>query len=152
MRREAVSAREAYFICSGNRRIQKRNAPFLHTFRKLLLCLQCSLPAHLRGSVRVQHIGNSKCAVTIFRQLHHGVVVSPEVAEPDPAADVFHVMAEIFFTAPLRHLGKNTLQLLIRLLFGRGGFLATVFLLDGTLPVQCQLAALCLLDRILNIG
>ena len=29
-----------------NRRIQKRNAPFLHTFRKLLLRQQCSLPAH----------------------------------------------------------------------------------------------------------
>lgn len=57
------------------------------------------------------------------------------MAEPDPAADVFNVMAEIFFTAPLRHFGENALQLLIRVLFGRGGFLATVFPLDSTLPV-----------------
>ena len=64
------------------------------------------------------------------------MVVNPEVAEPDPAADVFHVMAEIFFTAPLRHFGENALQLLIRLLFGRGDFLALVFPLDGALPIQ----------------
>ena len=31
-----------------DRRIQKRSAPFLHTFRKLLLRQLCSLPAHLR--------------------------------------------------------------------------------------------------------
>lgn len=93
-----------------------------------------------------------KSAVAILRQLHHGIMVNPEMAEPEPAADVLHVMAEIFFTAPLRHFGENALQLLIRLLFGRGGFLATVFPLDGTMPVQCQLAALCLLDCILNIG
>lgn len=50
-----------------DRRIQKRNAPFLHTFRKLLLRQQCSLPAHLRGSVSVQNVGNMKSAVAIFR-------------------------------------------------------------------------------------
>jgi len=134
-----------------DRRIQKRNAPFLHTVRKLLPCQQCSLPAHLRGSVRVQHIGNSKLAVAIFRQLHHGMVVDPEVAEPDPATDVFHVMAEIFFIAPLWHFGENALQLLICLLFGRGDFLAAVFPLNGALPVQRQLALLCALDCVLNI-
>ena len=48
-----------------------------------------------------------KFAVAIFRQRHHGIVVSPEVAETNPAADVLHVMAEIFFTAPLRHFGEN---------------------------------------------
>ena len=73
-----------------DRRIQKRNAPFLYTFRKLLLRQQCSLPAHFRGSVRVQNIGNMKSAVAIFRQLHHGIVISPEVAETNPAADFIH--------------------------------------------------------------
>ena len=92
-----------------------------------------------------------KSAVTIFRQLYHRVVVSPEVAEPEPAAGVLHVIAQFFFIAPLRHFGKNTLQLLIRLLFGRGGFLAAVFPLDGALPVQRQPALLCALDCVLNI-
>ena len=96
-----------------DRRIQKRNAPFLHTVRKLFLRQQCSLPAHLRESVSVQNVGNMKSAVAIFRQLHHGIVVNPEMAEPEPTADVLHVMAEIFFTAPLWHFGENALQLLI---------------------------------------
>ncbi len=43
-----------------DRLIQKRNAPFLHTFRKLLLRQQCSLPAHFRGSVRIQNAGRMK--------------------------------------------------------------------------------------------
>ena len=94
-----------------DRRIQKRNAPFLHTFRKLLLRQQCSLPAHFRGSVRVQNAGSMKSAVAIFRQLHHGIVVSPEVAVPKPAADVLHVMAQFFFAAPLRSLGQNAILL-----------------------------------------
>ena len=74
------------------------------------------------------------------------------MAEPEPATDVFHVMAEIFFTAPLRHFGENTLQLLIRLLLIGRDFLAGIFPLDGALPVQCQLAELRLLNRILNVG
>ena len=41
-----------------DRRIQKRNAPFLHTFRKFFLRQQCSLPAHFRGNVRVQNVGS----------------------------------------------------------------------------------------------
>ena len=61
-------------------------------------------------------------------------------------------MVQFFFIAPLRHLGKNALQLLIRLLLGRGDFFASVFPLDGALPVQCQLALLCSLNRILNVG
>ena len=78
-------------------------------------------------------------------------MVSPEVAEPEPAADVLHVMAQFFFIAPLWHFGKNALQLLIRLLLGRGDFFASVFPLDGALPVQRQLALLCALDCVLNI-
>ena len=78
-----------------DRRIQKQNAPFLHTVRKLFLCQQCSLPAHLRESVSVQNVGNMKSAVAVFRQLHHGIVVNPEMAEPESAADVLHVMAEM---------------------------------------------------------
>ena len=75
-----------------------------------------------------------KAAVAIFRQLHHGIVVNPEMAEPEPAADVLHVMAEIFFTTPLRHFGENALQLLIRPLLTGRDFLAIIFPLDGTLP------------------
>ena len=135
-----------------DRRIQKRNAPFLHTFRKLLLRQQCSLPAHFRGSVCIQNVGSMKSAVAVFRQLHHRIVVNPEVAEPDPAADFFHSGAQFFFIAPLRHFGENTLQLLIRLLFSRGDFLAVVFPLNGALPVQRQLALFCSLDCILNIS
>ena len=116
------------------RRIQKQNAPFLHTLRKFFLCQQRSFSAYLRGSVSVQNVGNMKSAVAIFRQLHHGIVVNPEMAEPDPAADVLHVMVEIFFTAPLQHFGENTLQLLIRLLLIGRDFLAGIFPLDGTLP------------------
>ena len=48
-----------------DRRIQKRNAPFLHTFRKLLLRQQCSLPAHFRGSVCIQNVGSMKSAVAV---------------------------------------------------------------------------------------
>ena len=136
----------------GHQRIQKRNAPFLHTVRKLFLRQQRSLPAHFRGSVSVQNVGSMKSAVAILRQLHHGIVVNPEMAEPDPAADVLHVMAEIFFTTPLRHFGENALQLLIRLLLTGRDFLAGIFPLDGTLPIQRQLALLCPLDRILNVG
>ena len=73
-------------------------------------------------------------AVAIFRQLHHGIVVNPEIAEPDPAVNFLHAGAQLFFIAPLRRLGENALQLLIRLLFGRGDFLAAVFPLDGALP------------------
>ena len=135
-----------------DRRIQKQNAPFLHTVRKLFLRQQCSLPAHFRGSVSVQNVGSMKSAVAFLRQLHHGFVVNPETAEPEPATDVFHVMAEIFFTAPLRHFGENALQLLIRLLLIGRDFLAGIFPLDGALPVQCQLALFCLLDCILNIS
>lgn len=76
----------------------------------------------------------------------------PVVAIPDPAANFLHVGVQIFFIAPLRNLGKNALQLLIRLLFGWGDFFATVFPLDGALPVQCQLPLFCPLDRILNVG
>ena len=115
-------------------RIQKRNVPFLHTVRKLFLRQQRSLPAHFRGSVSVKNVGNMKSAVAIFCQLHHGIVVNPEMAEPEPTADVLHVMAEIFFTAPLQHFGDNTLQLLIRLLLIGRDFLAGIFPLDGTLP------------------
>ena len=79
-------------------------------------------------------------------------ICHPEMAEPEPTADVLYAMAEIFFTAPLQHFGENTLQLLIRLLLIGRDFLAGIFPLDGTLPVQCQLVALCLLDCILNIG
>ena len=61
-------------------------------------------------------------------------------------------MAEIFFTAPLRHFGENALQLLIRLLLIGRDFLAGIFPLDGALPVQRQLALFCLLDCILNIS
>ncbi|HAH89611.1 MAG TPA: hypothetical protein DCL93_05925 [Faecalibacterium sp.] len=93
-----------------------------------------------------------KSAVAILRQLHHGFVVNPEMTEPEPATDVFHVMAEIFFTAPLRHFGENALQLLIRLLLIGRDFLAGIFPLDGALPVQRQLALFCLLDCILNIS
>ena len=75
-----------------------------------------------------------KPAVAIFRQLHHGIVVNPEMAEPEFAPDVLHVMVQFFFIAPLRHFGKNALQLLIRLLLGKGYFLASVFPLDGALP------------------
>lgn len=32
-----------------NRRIQKRNAPHLHTLRKFFLCLQCRTLTHIRG-------------------------------------------------------------------------------------------------------
>ena len=117
-----------------DRRIQKQNAPFLHTISKLSLRQQCSLPAHFRGSVSVKNVGNMKSAVAIFCQLHHGIVVNPEMAEPEPTADVLHVMAEIFFTAPLQHFGDNTLQLLIRLLLIGRDFLAGIFPLDGTLP------------------
>ena len=42
-----------------DRRIQKQNAPFLHTLRKLFLRQQRSFSAYLRGSVRVQHIGSA---------------------------------------------------------------------------------------------
>lgn len=93
-----------------------------------------------------------KPAVAIFRQLHHGIVVDPEMAETSPAADFFHFGAQLFFIAPLRHFGENALQLLIRLLLGRGDFLAVVFPLDGALPVQCQLALFCLPDCVLNIS
>ena len=71
-------------------RIQKRNVPFLHTVRKLFLRQQRSLPAHFRGSVSVQNVGSMKSSVAIFRQLHHGIVVNPEMAEPEPAANVLH--------------------------------------------------------------
>ena len=50
----------------------------------------------------------------------------PVVAVPDPAANFLHVGAQIFCIVPLRNLGKNALQLLIRLLFGGGDFFATV--------------------------
>ena len=55
------------------RRIQKQNAPFLHTLRKFFLRQQRSFSAYLRGSVSVQNVGNMKSAVAIFRQLHHGI-------------------------------------------------------------------------------
>ena len=42
------------------RRIQKQNAPFLHTLRKFFLCQQRSFSAYLRGSVSVQNVGNMK--------------------------------------------------------------------------------------------
>ena len=76
-----------------------------------------------------------KSAVAILRQLHHGIVVNPEMAEPEPTANVLHVMAEIFFTAPLRHFGENVLQLLIRLLLIGRDFLAGIFPVDDALPV-----------------
>ena len=72
------------------------------------------------GGVCVQNIGSMKPAVAIFRQLHHGIVVDPEMAEPEFAPGVLHVMVQFFFIAPLWHFGKNALQLLIRLLLGRG--------------------------------
>ena len=76
----------------------------------------------------------------------------PVVAIPDPAANFLHVGAQIFFIAPLRNLGKNALQLLVRLLIGWGEFFAKVLLLDSSLRVQRQLTLFCPLDCILNIG
>ena len=83
-----------------NRRIQKRNAPRLHTVRKFFLCLQCCSLTHIRGGFCIQNVGCGVFSVAIFRQLHHGIVVSPEVAETNPAADFFHSGAQLFFIAP----------------------------------------------------
>ena len=83
-----------------NRRIQKRNAPHLHTVRKFFLCLQCRHLTHIRGGFYIQNVGCGVFSVSVFRQLHHGVVLIPKAAEANPAADILHVMAQFFFAAP----------------------------------------------------
>ena len=89
---------------------QKRNAPHLHTVRKFFLRLQYRSLTHIRGGFCIQNVGCGVFSVAIFCQLHHGVVLIPKVAETHPAADIFHVMAQFFFAAPLRSLRQNAIQ------------------------------------------
>ena len=93
-----------------NRRIQKRNAPHLHTVRKFFLCLQCRLLTHIRGGFCIQNVGCGVFSVAIFCQLHHGVVLIPKVTEANPATDVLHFDTQFFFAAPLRSLRQNAIQ------------------------------------------
>ena len=88
----------------------KSLAPHLHTVRKFFLCLQCCRLTHIRGGFCIQNVGCGVISVAIFRQLHHGVVLIPKVAKTHPAADIFHVMAQFFFAAPLWSLGQNAIQ------------------------------------------
>ena len=84
-----------------NRRIQKQNAPHLHTVRKFFLCLQCRLLTHIRVSFCIQNVGCGVFSVAVFRQLHHGVVLIPKVTEANPATDV------LFHSFPMRGLGQR---------------------------------------------
>ena len=114
-----------------------------------VLCKETALPVSVDTYYPYVAVQALRCGAQIINDVSG--VVNPEMAEPEFAPDVLRVMVQFFFIAPLRHFGKNALQLLIRLLLGRGYFLASVFPLDGALPVQRQLALLCALDCVLNI-
>ena len=54
------------------------------------MCRCGQLPGAFPGKCFCPERGNMKSAVAILRQLHHGIVVNPEMAEPESAADVLH--------------------------------------------------------------
>lgn len=107
---------------------------------------------HLRGDILVQNIGRGKCSAGIFCQLYHGIVIFPEVTEPDAPADSLHIRVKFFCVAPLRDHEKNILQGLVGLLLFRSCLFAAVLACNVPLPIQGKLPLPGKFDVVLNVG